>query len=80
MKITVNTNVKPATFPCIKIWKSDLNKQLKNPLIVLFESKDYGVALSDSASTMRVGRYNRDWENANSTNWVDFEGSICFSK
>lgn len=91
MKTIVNYNVKlvggepeypcvKPEYPCVKIWKADLKKELKSPLIVLFSSKDIGVALSDSAPVNRVGDSCCSWENANSKSWVDFEGTIYFSK
>lgn len=68
-----------STFPCVKIWREHLNENKKIPLVVLFSSRERGVALSDENGRFADLNYHV-WVDANSEEWADFEGAIEFKK
>jgi hypothetical protein len=80
IKVTLKNKEVPAKtpkFPCVKIWTADV-KQNKTPLIVLFNGPKTGMVIS--SNDQRVGNYQDYWVDPDSHEWMDFEGSIEFSK
>ena len=54
-------------YPCIRIWKRDIEDGVPTPLVVLFTSEGEGVALN-GVSHKRIGML-EEWEKASSEHW-----------
>jgi hypothetical protein len=67
-----------STFPCLKKWVGPQDK--KGNLIVMFESLRKGVALVDEAGSKNRTGSSTNWVECTDKLWVDFEGTIEFTK
>ncbi len=71
-----NKNLNRGSLPCVKVYASDLKRDIK-PLVVLFYAKCHGVILSSDGDT-RTGNLETNLVEYTSYEWADFHGTIEF--